>query len=256
MRLDDTIKEEDVKRSKNISLAVAVLVAAMTLAGCATPQQQLQSNSKCLTVVVRSVPSGAKVYGVGSGGAMGSLLGNTPMEFRYTHLGGSNLAGTAPLEETMESAVNLPNYGSFSSRAVFKCFVVMDGYLPYRIYEEVDNTHHTSIFESQTIFNSFWGGRREFTANLQPAQPVVVLPSAGQQNTQQPAKEGKITISCDVEAADVFVDGAFVGNSPATLSLSEGTHTIEVKKQGQGAYKREVRVLAGSQTSIRAELHQ
>jgi len=47
-----------------------------------------------------------------------------------------------------------------------------------------------------------------------------------------------------------------VGNSPASLSLSEGTHTVEVRKDGRGKFKREVRVLAGSETSIRAELSQ
>jgi hypothetical protein len=55
---------------------------------------------------------------------------------------------------------------------------------------------------------------------------------------------------------DVYVDGAFVGNCPATLLLKEGLHTIEVKKESGGRFKREVRVSAGSDVSIRAELGQ
>jgi hypothetical protein len=123
----------------------------------------------------------------------------------------------------------------------------MDGYLPYRIYEEVEKSHNSA-------FKAFYGGHREFTAYLQSKQPIVVAPAT--QATPQPSKDGKVAVSCNIEGADIFVDGAFVGNSPSTLALNEGTHTIEVKKEGRATFKREIRVLAGSETSMRAELSQ
>jgi hypothetical protein len=67
---------------------------------------------------------------------------------------------------------------------------------------------------------------------------------------------GVINVSTDVQDAEVFVDGAFVGNAPATLELTEGIHIIEVKKEGHSSYKRETRVIGNSETSLRAKLKQ
>jgi hypothetical protein len=52
----------------------------------------------------------------------------------------------------------------------------------------------------------------------------------------------------------VFVDGAFVGNSPAKLKLPEGSHVIEVKKTGYKGYRRELKVTAGSELILSAGL--
>jgi len=226
-------------------------MCAMTLAGCVSHQELQQDESRCLTVVVTSVPSGAKVFGVNSSGGVGTLIGTTPLEIRYSLDNVNTFAGTAPVNETLETFFrrNSVLVLNFTSRATFKCYVVMDGYLPNRIYEEVDHT------EGASYWKSFRGGHREFTAKLEPKQPVVV-PASGQQAAQQSTKEGKVVISCIVQGVDVFVDGAFVGNCPATLLLREGLHTIQVKKEGRGTFKREIRVSAGSEISIRAELHQ
>ncbi|MBM3860478.1 MAG: PEGA domain-containing protein [Verrucomicrobia bacterium] len=226
------------------------LASAFFIVGCATDKQLLEDKSHCLTVVVNSVPTGAKVFGVKSGG-IGSLIGTTPTEIRYRPTMPDLFVGTAPVEETLETTWKRKSifFQDFSSRATFKCFVVMDGYLPYRIYEEVDKS------DSGLCFQGFCGGHKEFTAQLQSKQPAVV-PAGGQQAAQQSAREGKVVVSCVVQGVDVFVDGAFVGNCPATLLLKEGLHTIEVKKEGRGTFKREIRVNAGSEISIRAELGQ
>ena len=50
------------------------------------------------------------------------------------------------------------------------------------------------------------------------------------------------------------MDGAFVGNSPAKLKLSEGKHVVEVRKPGFKVYRRELQVSAGSELSLRAAL--
>jgi len=246
-----------VNRTKRAVCAFVGLAGSLVLIGCATvtPQQAIQNNEMCLTVVVNSDPPGAKVYGGGE--SLGTMIGTTPLEIRYTRqlglgealIGGHNggtFYGTAPVNETLETQFRQDIWGNCTTRATFKCFVIMDGYLPYRIIEEVDNSHPVA-------FKAFAGGRREFTAYLQSKQPVVFAPT---RSTPQPAKDGKVAVSCDVEGADIFVDGEFVGNCPSTLALNEGTHTIEVKKEGRGAFKREIRVLAGSETSMRAELSQ
>src|SRR5262249_50072640 len=71
---------------------------------------------------------------------------------------------------------------------------------------------------------------------------------------ESPSKGGFVTVKADTDDCEVFVDGAFVGNSPAKLHLSEGPHVIEVRKAGHKDYRRELKVIAGSELSLRAAL--
>jgi len=68
------------------------------------------------------------------------------------------------------------------------------------------------------------------------------------------SKFGFINVTADDPTFEVFADGAFVGNSPAKLKLSEGPHTIEVRKDGFKDYKKEIRVADGSELNLRAVL--
>jgi TPR repeat protein len=68
------------------------------------------------------------------------------------------------------------------------------------------------------------------------------------------AKTGMVNVTSEDEHCDVFVDGAFVGNSPAKLKLVDGSHVVEVRKPGFKTYRRELQVGAGSELSVRAAL--
>ncbi|MBM4119056.1 PEGA domain-containing protein, partial [bacterium] len=85
----------------------------------------------------------------------------------------------------------------------------------------------------------------------QQQQQTVVIPGAAQPGGQQ---TGTVIVSASVEGADIYVDGLFVGNAPANLKLSEGVHVIEVKKDGYETFKRELRVFAAGEVSLKAEL--
>jgi hypothetical protein len=50
------------------------------------------------------------------------------------------------------------------------------------------------------------------------------------------------------------VDGDFVGNSPASLKLAPGKHTITIKMSGYKDWSREVTVQAGSEVQLTASL--
>jgi hypothetical protein len=54
--------------------------------------------------------------------------------------------------------------------------------------------------------------------------------------------------------ADVNVDGAFVGNAPATLKLKPGKHTIRVTMNGYKDWSKDMTVLAGSQVNLAATM--
>ena len=180
----------------NTMTIVAVLAGTLSLSGCKTapPEQAsreelLEDNAHCLTVVVNSVPPGANVYGAWSG-APGTVLGTTPLEIKYTRyvtLGealpglerGGTFSGTAPVSETLETEFHADSSQKYTTRAYFKCYVLKEGYLMQRLYQQVDDSHFVP-------FQSFYGGRREFTVLLSP-QPGVVTPVA-QQTAQAQTK--------------------------------------------------------------------
>ena len=176
---------------------VALVAGTLSLIGCKTAppeqttrqqpisQEPMQENAYSLTVVVNSVPPGAKVYGAWSG-SPGTLLGTTPLEIKYTRhvtLGealpglatGGTFTGTAPVYETLETEFHADGSDNYTTRAFFKCYLLMDGYLLHRLHEQVDYSHSVA-------FQAFYGGHREFTVQLSP-QPGVVAP-VGQQGEQ------------------------------------------------------------------------
>lgn len=67
-------------------------------------------------------------------------------------------------------------------------------------------------------------------------------------------KQGSVSVNSNEEEAEVLVDGSFVGNAPAKLKLAEGTHVIEVKKDGYKPFKKEIKVTEGSELNLRAVL--
>ena len=68
---------------------------------------------------------------------------------------------------------------------------------------------------------------------------------------QPPAR---VRVLSEPEGADVFLDGSFVSSTPATLELPAGTYQVSVRLPGYGEWQRELRVLAGSELTVRARL--
>jgi TPR repeat protein len=68
------------------------------------------------------------------------------------------------------------------------------------------------------------------------------------------AATGFVNLKGDDESGEIYVDGAYFGNPPARLKLADGTHVIEVKKQGFKTYHKEVTVSGGSDLNLRVSL--
>ena len=62
-----------------------------------------------------------------------------------------------------------------------------------------------------------------------------------------------LSVESNVTGADIEVDGAFVGNTPSTVSLAPGQHTVVVKKKGYADWSRTMNV-SGSGVRLSAEL--
>ena len=64
----------------------------------------------------------------------------------------------------------------------------------------------------------------------------------------------KLQIDSTPPGADIEVDDSFVGNTPSDLQVTEGEHTVVVKKAGFKNWERKLKSSAGSSVHIGAEL--
>lgn len=82
--------------------------------------------------------------------------------------------------------------------------------------------------------------------------PEKSVPAA----VQVPAKlpTAKLQIESTPPGADIEVDGSFVGSTPSDVQVTEGDHTIVVKKSGFKNWERKLKASAGSSVHISAEL--
>src|SRR5208283_1384419 len=71
----------------------------------------------------------------------------------------------------------------------------------------------------------------------------------------EPPKNTNVTLSIrsTPEAADIEVDGNFVGNTPSAIELAAGDHKVIISKKGFEPWKRIIR-LAGGDVKVNAEL--
>jgi hypothetical protein len=85
-------------------------------------------------------------------------------------------------------------------------------------------------------------------SKFEPAPQVQAPPSAA------PA-QASLVIESTPEGADIEIDGAFVGNTPSTVSVTPGSHQISVKKKGFTDWTKTLSVTGGS-VHLSAELEQ
>lgn len=62
-----------------------------------------------------------------------------------------------------------------------------------------------------------------------------------------------LTVDSNIGGADIEIDGNFVGNTPSTVSVVAGQHTITVGKKGYADWSRSMNV-SGSAVHLSADL--
>jgi hypothetical protein len=55
-----------------------------------------------------------------------------------------------------------------------------------------------------------------------------------------------VAVNSTPKGADIEIDENFVGNSPSTVQVTTGQHTITVKKKGFTDWSRKINVTGGS----------
>lgn len=81
------------------------------------------------------------------------------------------------------------------------------------------------------------------------------LPTPGvvQATASAAPAQASLAIDSAPSGADIEIDGAFVGNTPSTLSLAPGSHSVSVKKKGFVAWTKTLNVTGGT-VHLNAEL--
>lgn len=63
----------------------------------------------------------------------------------------------------------------------------------------------------------------------------------------------KLSVTSKPDGADIEVDGAFVGSTPSVIELSQGEHSVVIRKTGYKPWERKLR-LAGGDVKLNADL--
>ena len=87
-------------------------------------------------------------------------------------------------------------------------------------------------------------------AKFQPAAPTQIAMA----NSATGSAPAKLQLESDPAGADIEVDGSFVGNTPSDVQVTEGDHTVSVKKTGFKDWERKLKVSSGSSVHLNAEL--
>lgn len=89
-------------------------------------------------------------------------------------------------------------------------------------------------------------------ARFQPAAPANAPASIASENVG--TLSAKLHLESDPPGADIEVDGSFVGNTPSDVQVTEGEHTVTVKRTGFKDWERKLKVSGGSSVRLNAEL--
>jgi len=99
--------------------------------------------------------------------------------------------------------------------------------------------------------------RQESSASTADVSPTLSAPADSHViATQASISEGfgTLAITSEPDAAELYIDGKFLGNTPAMLKLPTGSHAIVLKCAGRNDYARTVEIPKSSKLTLKAVL--
>jgi hypothetical protein len=113
-----------------------------------------------------------------------------------------------------------------------------------RLYVRHDNNQEWSC---QILGKAKSEDAKPDAENAKPDASAPAVPAAA-------ASTAKLSITSVPDGADIEIDGNFSGNTPSDLEVPEGEHAITVKKSGYKDWQRKMKVAAGSNVHLNAEM--
>ena len=108
-------------------------------------------------------------------------------------------------------------------------------------FDQSKGTHEQQAEQKMRILSEMDATSEKAAAPAPQAQPVVA------------PNVTKASIVSTPAGADIEVDGSFVGNTPSTLDLAAGDHTIKVSKTGFKDWERKLKA-GGGNVNLNVEL--
>jgi PEGA domain len=199
---------------------------------------------------ITSAPAGANVE------IDGALVGTTPFHtdypggyFHKTH----TVFGTR-LEHAMTLRVSLDGYAA-------QQITITDG--PFE-WLSVNGKRHGNYFVlksdhfdmklapgAESASTTWAAGSR-----VGPMHPHAVVVAASSDDADKARGVGTLAILSDPAGAEVYVDGHFVGQTPATMHLASGAHRIELRASGKRDWARDLEVIKDSETTVHPVMEQ
>jgi hypothetical protein len=93
----------------------------------------------------------------------------------------------------------------------------------------------------------------KFTAQAPNSAAAVPAP-AGEASAPELPDTIAVPVGSTPDGADIVVDQKFVGNTPSTVRLTQGDHTISIEKSGFKPWQRTITVTAGASPTINVTL--
>ena len=114
----------------------------------------------------------------------------------------------------------------------------------HRFYPDIPNTTMRASAESAAESAESASTIQLSDTSTPAASPLAQsLPSDGY---------GQLTITSEPDAAEIFIDGKFHGNAPATLKLPAGSHAILLKSPGRPDFSRTLELPKSSKLNLKA----
>jgi PEGA domain len=103
----------------------------------------------------------------------------------------------------------------------------------------------TSVKDACEAIAKDWPAREKMVAQKSQQQQAAKLVSVSQ-TSAVPVAASQLSVSSNPAGADIEVDGNFVGNTPSTVDVASGEHTVVVKKTGYKDWSRTLKVTGGT----------
>jgi hypothetical protein len=202
-----------------------------------------RSCAECLNIT--SAPAGANVE------IDGALVGTTPFHtdcpggyFHKTH----TVFG-ARLEHAMTLRVSKDGYAAQQITITDGPFewLTVNGKRRGNYFVLKSDHFDMKLAAGAESASTTWAG----DARVGPMHPQTVTAALGDEGEKaRVAGTGSLAIASDPTGAEVYVDGHFVGQTPATLRLASGAHRIELRASGKRDWSRELEVIKDSEVTV------
>ncbi len=203
----------------------------------------LAPRGKAESLTITSSPPGASVE------INGAAAGTTPYKIAYpdSYFHRPHTVFNSRLDHSLSVKVSLDGY-------VAESLTLTQG--PFE-WVAINGRHHGSYFllksehfniKLDPVYHASAATPVTTGAHEGPLKPNPALAvSAGENPT---GEIGRVSFTSEDSASEIYVDGKFVGQTPATINLSAGSHHVEVKAAGKQPWSRDLEVLKDSQLTL------